>query len=247
MRRHVRTRWSGASLILVGTFVSVVMLMRAGLATTADEVASPGAGTEGKVTPVQTGKTAPREALPAEEGPSVSKDTASGTAAPARLQRMALVDPETGKLVEAKDVDAAKIVKLPPGDIKGKVTEPDGTPHANTRIALLDAETGKEVMSTVTNDRGEYTLKDVSEGRYVVHVGNPGIGALLVVAQDAPAGELDIALPKAATAGSRGWLAEHPVWASVGLTTGLGAVAAGAYSATRGGHHEKKVISATSP
>ena len=177
------------------------------------------------------GGTRAEKAPAAEEGKQPAADTsnAPGPAAakPEAADQFALVDPGSGKLLDVKDVDPQKIIKLPPGVIKGRVVEPNGKPHPNTKIALIDSRTGQEVMSTTTNAQGEYVLKDVAEGLYIVHVGNPGIGALVEVTARASAGTLDIMIPKALTIPriplpdwAPSWMHAHPLLSSAGVVAG---------------------------
>jgi len=119
------------------------------------------------------------------------------------FQGAALLDITTGDLVDALNVGPEDVVNLSPGDISGLVAEPDGvTPHAGVLAVLLDASTGEEVMSTVTDERGRYVLTNVAEGRYVVRAGEPGLGAVLVVSKQSEARVLDFLMPEASVAPS---------------------------------------------
>jgi len=87
---------------------------------------------------------------------------------------------------------------LPPGNIPGRLVEFDGiTPHGNVLVSLRDAKTGAEIMRTVADRNGAFVLRKVPEGRYIVYVGNPGLGAYLRVTKEAEAGTLTITLPQA--------------------------------------------------
>ena len=139
-----------------------------------------------------------------------------------------LVDPETGKLLAADKVPPEKIVKLPPGDVRGKVLEADGlTPHSGVKIILMDAKTSEVLATTTTDDEGAYVLKDVQEGRYVVLVGNPGIGAILQVTEGAEPAALTIVVPEAAwfrwPSWAPQWMQAYPVLA-VTVVAGVGII-----------------------
>ncbi len=160
-----------------------------------------------------------------ESAQEAGQEETSGSAAPDAPQRPLLIDPQTGELIAADEVPLEKVVKLPPGDIEGTVLEADGvTPHAGVKIALIDAKTGEELASTMTADDGKYVLKDVPEGLYMVHVGNPGIGAILQVTAGAEAALLNMVLP-----GTEWfhWPSWAPAWMQAYPVLGVTVVAAG--------------------
>ena len=145
-----------------------------------------------------------------------------------------LIDPATGQVIAADAVPAGSRVVLPPGDIAGAVLEADGTtPHAGVKVTLIDANTGEEIASTTTDDEGKFLLKDVPEGLYVVHVGNPGIGAILQVIEGAEAALLSIVLPEAALyelpSWAPQWMQAYPVLAVGVLAGGIVMVVTASY------------------
>ena len=105
----------------------------------------------------------------------------------------------------AREAGTSKLAKvpsavLPPGDIRGELVESDGvTPHGNVAISLRDVKSGAEIKRTLADRNGEFILTGVPAGRYLVYVGNPGLGALLKVVEGAKAGTLTITVPKALT------------------------------------------------
>ena len=164
-------------------------------------------------------------------------------------ERITLIDPETGKLIDPRDVGSGRVVELPPGEIKGAVTEADGiTPHANVKVVLMSADTGKELMSATTDENGKFVLRDVPEGLYVVFLGNPGMGAVLMVTREAELGLLNIMLPEAASSRfpqwAPGWMHERPLLATVAVAAAGTTVVVGsiAYFGNGGGHGRKKVF-----
>jgi hypothetical protein len=108
--------------------------------------------------------------------------------------------------------------------------ELDGvTPHAYIDVALLNNETKAKVVAARTNKKGGFTLEDVAAGTYIVHVGNPGMNGSLNVTPDAPAGTLNIKLPRVANVavpkgGSQWAQAEGTI---LGMSTTTAAVVGG--------------------
>lgn len=134
----------------------------------------------------------------------------------------------TAPSVAAAGADATA-VKLPPGDIKGKVTEADGiTPQTGVAVVLKNATTDEKLLNTKTNDKGEYVLHDVKEGRYIVQVGAGGFSAVLIVVAGAEAGSLNILIPATVALGSPDTkVAEHPVLTPLLLAGGGALLLAG--------------------
>ena len=50
------------------------------------------------------------------------------------------------------------------GPVSGRVIDPDGRPVAAARVLLVGS--GVPVRDTITNERGEFTLKAPDSGRY---------------------------------------------------------------------------------
>ena len=108
-------------------------------------------------------------------------------------------DPEKGEpsvVAESTgEVEAAlePVVTLPPGDIMGIVTRPDGeTPYANMPVALMDAAGGEAVMNVATAPDGTYVLEDVPAGTYTLQVGEPGLAVSLETEEGADAASLNV-------------------------------------------------------
>ncbi len=115
------------------------------------------------------------------------------------------------------------ILSLPPGEVRGTALRSDQrTPYDNIDVALLDDETGEDVVSAMTDEDGGFVFEDVPEGRYVVRIGNPGIISIVDIVEGADPGTLDFAVPAPATLPAPGWA---PGWAM--QTPVLGAVVAG--------------------
>ena len=147
-----------------------------------------------------------------------------------RPKGVCVLDPSTGLTVEATALPGAKTLALQPGDVQGTIQDADGDPLAKLRIELLDPTTGKVVQRAKTDKNGDYTLKKLSEGQYVVLVGSPGVAAVLDVspkAEGSPA-SIDIVVPAAATADTvEGAPQPSPMLLSVGSSTADGVVLVG--------------------
>ena len=132
---------------------------------------------------------------------------------------------------------------LPPGDISGRIIEADGiTPHGNVTVALRDGETGRLLQSTRADAKGRFVLRNVAVGSYVVYVGNPGIGAMLTVSERAPAGALNLTVPKALSlpkpAALPQWWKQQPTSTKAAITGGALLLLGGGYYLYE--HHDDK-------
>jgi len=194
---------------------------------------------------------APLFGAPAEEAgvPLTEADEAAGS----ELAQLAALDPATGDRIPLNAVAADKVVRLPPGDIRCVVTQPDGTtPHSHVAVVLTDARTSEELMSATTDENGECVLRGVREGSYLLRVGLSYCVAL-VVEPGAQAGPLRIVLPKAAgslfPAWAPLWMHAHPYLASVVVAAGGATVVAApvAYAAAQDEGHRREIISPTVP
>ena len=129
----------------------------------------------------------------------------------------------------AASLDSVPQHTLPPGDVSGRLLESDGvTPHGNVKVTLRNAETDEEVMSTMADANGKYTLRNVPVGEYIVFIGNPGLGAVLKVVAGAEAGTLTIVVPKALSLpfleGLPAWLSGEDQELGKGLAFGGGGI-----------------------
>lgn len=78
--------------------------------------------------------------------------------------------------------------------LQGQVVEPDmSTPMSGLPIALLSEETGKTTLATTDAD-GRFVLTGFGAGRYVLHVGAPGVEARLTAASNAGDAEVRIVM-----------------------------------------------------
>ena len=122
------------------------------------------------------------------------------------------------------------IIPLPPGDVSGRASRPDGQPFAAVRVALFDPESGEEVAAAQTGDDGEFAFPELAEGRYVVVFGVPGIYGILDVKEGAAPGTLNLTVPSAALLPVG---ASQPAWQGLGL--GMGLPGTGGYFQGAGG------------
>ncbi len=226
----VRRSWGEAMLRLALVVCVMLLPMPVNSARSADaaervEAENAAAGEQAKTAPEVVGETAAE----------------AGSGGPRANPPIALRDPATGELVAVEEVDPQNLVKLPPGDLRGTVVEADGiTPHSKVRLALIDAHTGRELISTATDKNGKFALEDVPEGLYLLLLGNPGIVAVLMVTKAAEPGLLNIVLPGSSSSPfphwAPDWMHEYPVLATVVVVTAgtVLVVAPIVYFATRG-------------
>ena len=177
-----------------------------------------------------------------------------GKTAPETRPRVSVRDPDTGALIDPEELAPEKIVKLPPGDIKGMALEVDGvTAHPGVKLALIDVETATQFASVTTDEKGEFVFTNVSEGRYVLLFGNARMAAVLEVTKQAQPGVVNIVVPKTSVSGfpgwTPGWMQESPVLGTAVVTAaGTTVVAAPVASFSRGHSKRKKIyVSPSSP
>lgn len=92
------------------------------------------------------------------------------------------------------------VANVPPGELKGQALRPDGEPHAEIEVSLLDPETGDEIATVLTDENGYYTFTDVPEGRFILRAGEPGVFSIISVTPDAAPGLLVFVVPVPAVA-----------------------------------------------
>ena len=175
---------------------------------------------------------------------------AAGKEGVAKAAPRKFFDPATGKLVEAKDVASQEAVKLPPGDVKGKVEQADGAPQKEVAITLTAADSGEELMETTTDDKGEFVLKDVKAGRYVLLAGDPGVGVVLEIVAEAEPGALVMVVPAGMDGPglfSAAWFAAHPLLGGAAVGGAAVVVGGAAYGVNDLTEDSDRVISPISP
>jgi hypothetical protein len=93
--------------------------------------------------------------------------------------------------------ELVRTVRVAPGSLTGKVlTSGTRVPVENQAITVRSAE-GDEVASVLTKADGTYEIPPLSEGDYVLNVGD-NVRVDLSVAQDATINSLDIVMPPGA-------------------------------------------------
>ena len=134
-------------------------------------------------------------------------------------------------------------LKVPPGTVKGKVLARDHiTPLAHAKITVVDANTRKIVLTTTTNDAGEFSLSDLPVGKYIVTVGETGSGLVLDVVEGAPAATVTVLMTLRA-----GLAAISGPTAIVGGVVIAGGVTGAILVASSGGPSHRHVLSPIKP
>ncbi|MFW6157927.1 MAG: hypothetical protein ACOC8E_01050 [Planctomycetota bacterium] len=124
-------------------------------------------------------------------------------AAPAaRASAVMILDPVSGKEVEATKVEAERQVTVRSGELTGTLRRPDGTVVGGTTVVLTDAATGKKLQTVTTTEQGGYTFTDVSKGQKVLVAGAPGVAAVLQAKDETGTSTVTMVVPNAATAES---------------------------------------------
>jgi hypothetical protein len=131
-----------------------------------------------------------------------------------------LLDPKSVKLVSPMDMESAKLIHVQPGKVSGSVKALDGAVYKQTKLALCDAKSGKSLKTTSTDASGQYAFVDVAQGRYVLHLPQFNVGAVVSVESSAQAMPLNVVVREAQMAVAAPALvpevvAAHPVIAGV--------------------------------
>lgn len=90
------------------------------------------------------------------------------------------------------------VAQIPPGDVIGQAQLPDGQPHTDVPVSLIDPETGEVIATATTDENGNYTFSDVPEGMYVIRAGDPGVFSVVELTPAAVPGMLVFVVPLAA-------------------------------------------------
>jgi hypothetical protein len=87
--------------------------------------------------------------------------------------------------------------KIKPGTLSGIISDSTGQKLAGKEVLVVNAE-GKTIGTATSNKYGMYRIKNLSEGEYILKVGDK-IAAKLMVSRDATVSTLMVVMPTKAT------------------------------------------------